>query len=70
MERMLTWSSQDRDLGRPAAQEPTLSHLVVAATFGVFAELGTGQFSRLLDIIAEDERSQEWDERRPYEAPE
>jgi hypothetical protein len=43
---------------------------VVAATFGVFAELGTGQFSRLLDIIAEDERSQESDERRPYEVPE
>ena len=68
---MLTRSSRDRALGHSAAQEPTLSHLVVTATFGVFAELGTGQFSRLLSMIAEDERPQEkWDETRPYEMPE
>jgi hypothetical protein len=56
---MLTWSSIDVEGQRPAATEPTLSHLVVAATFGVFAELGAGGFTRLLETIAEGEPPRE-----------
>lgn len=48
-------SSDTRSLEdwQAAAGDPTMLQMFVAATLGLFTELGPGRFSRLLDAIAE-----------------
>ncbi len=56
---MRTFDLPSVDSGRLSAIEPTLLHLVVAATLGVFTDLGVGRFAKLLDAIAETEHFHE-----------